>query len=346
MKTVLIITRSFDLQATTPMVVKAIEDFGGRAIVFPVDRYPFEYQLTYLDTDAGIEIWLDTPGGREAIHTCDSLWFRRFELNKKAFVEQYGAKLLPAFEAQVEATLKGLIEGFDGFVLGRPSVHRRLASREEQMRVARRAGLLVPNTCVTNSPAEARRFVQAQQPADVIVKSQASYAIQDDGQTMVMFTNRLTTDDMDALDDLQATPLMFQQAIEKEIELRITVAGHRIWAFSINSQASEISQNDWRKNGVATVSDWKPYDLPQSVAQSLHTFMDLYGLNYGAIDMIVTPQGDHYFIEINSAGEFMWLDCLQNFQISEHLAGMLLGLQPRREQGLDRQLVMPETMAY
>lgn len=38
--------------------------------------------------------------------------------------------------------------------------------------------------------------------------------------------------------------------------------------------------------------------------------LDVYHVDYGAIDMIVSPEDEYYFIEINAAGEFFWLDNL------------------------------------
>ena len=36
-------------------------------------------------------------------------------------------------------------------------------------------------------------------------------------------------------------------------------------------------------------------------------FTQALGLTFGAIDLILTPQGDHIFLEINPAGQWAWL---------------------------------------
>ena len=58
--------------------------------------------------------------------------------------------------------------------------------------------------------------------------------------------------------------------------------------------------------------------------------MDAYGLNYGAIDLILTPEGEYYFLEVNAAGEFFWLDKCCNHAISRQIAAVLLGQAERR----------------
>jgi glutathione synthase/RimK-type ligase-like ATP-grasp enzyme len=59
--------------------------------------------------------------------------------------------------------------------------------------------------------------------------------------------------------------------------------------------------------------------------------MDYFELNYGAIDIIVTPDNRHIFLEVNPAGEFFWLERCPGLPISKALADVLLGRAPRRE---------------
>jgi len=47
-------------------------------------------------------------------------------------------------------------------------------------------------------------------------------------------------------------------------------------------------------------------------------------LNYGAIDIILTPEGKHVFLELNPAGEFFWLERAPGLPISDAIADLLL----------------------
>jgi glutathione synthase/RimK-type ligase-like ATP-grasp enzyme len=58
--------------------------------------------------------------------------------------------------------------------------------------------------------------------------------------------------------------------------------------------------------------------------------MDYFVLNYGAIDIIVTPDGRHVFLEINPVGEFFWLERRPGLPVSDAIADVLLGLARRR----------------
>jgi len=87
---------------------------------------------------------------------------------------------------------------------------------------------------------------------------------------------------------------------------------------------------DWRREGQALVEDWTHYTLPEDVEQKTLGLMDALGLNYGALDFIVTPAGDHVFLEVNPAGEFMWLMHHPGLPIADALADVLTGRVRRR----------------
>jgi D-alanine-D-alanine ligase-like ATP-grasp enzyme len=49
------------------------------------------------------------------------------------------------------------------------------------------------------------------------------------------------------------------------------------------------------------------------------------GLNYGALDFCVTPEGEHYFLEVNCAGQYMWLEECTDLKLSKEMALLLAG---------------------
>jgi glutathione synthase/RimK-type ligase-like ATP-grasp enzyme len=146
----------------------------------------------------------------------------------------------------------------------------------------------------------------------------------------VVFTNPVKPEDLEDLSGLRLCPMTFQEMVPKAMELRVTVVGKEIFSASINSQSSERATHDWRRDGAGLIEDWRRYDLPEDVKVRLLKLMDYFGLNYGAIDIIVTPDDRHIFLEVNPAGEFFWLERFPGLPISRAIAGVLLGLAPRR----------------
>jgi D-alanine-D-alanine ligase-like ATP-grasp enzyme len=63
--------------------------------------------------------------------------------------------------------------------------------------------------------------------------------------------------------------------------------------------------------------------LPPAVEAKIHAFMQVFGLIYGAFDFIVTPDGRHIFLEVNPAGQYMWVEAKTGLPITAALADML-----------------------
>ena len=44
--------------------------------------------------------------------------------------------------------------------------------------------------------------------------------------------------------------------------------------------------------------------------------MQWFGLIYGAFDCIVTPEGRHVFLEVNPAGQYLWVEAATKLPIT------------------------------
>jgi glutathione synthase/RimK-type ligase-like ATP-grasp enzyme len=137
-------------------------------------------------------------------------------------------------------------------------------------------------------------------------------------------------EDLADLSGLSICPATFQELLPKSLEIRVTVVGNRVMSAAIDSQVSARAAHDWRRDGVRMIHDWQHYQLPLDVEEKILRVMDHFSLNYGAIDIILTPDGRHVFIELNPCGEFFWLERAPGLPISDAIAELLLGHSPRR----------------
>lgn len=329
MSKVLIITHTADNEAVTS-VIQHIKALGGECIRFNVDLYPLACRLTTQYSGGQWRLWLENEAGPHSLGDITAVWYRRSYNIGKGLETVLDKEFLQSSIGEVRRTLFGMLEGLPCFQLERYSVYRRLDSKEEQLRIAADCGLNVPATCITNSPDRLKAFMEAT-GKPIVAKMQSSFAIYREGREHVVFTSEINDHHLEQLQQLAYCPMTFQEKLPKALELRVTVVGKEIFAFSIDSQQLPDAQTDWRKEGAALVEDWRPYELPEDVKTGLLQMMDIYGLNYGAIDLVLTPEGKYYFLEVNAAGEFFWLDKLCGYAISRHLAAVLLQQAERRE---------------
>lgn len=232
---------------------------------------------------------------------------------------------------------------------------RHAENKQLQLQVARELGLDTPRTLTTNDPDAARRFARSCEDAMIsscesgksrscesgksrssenrmITKMLSSFAIHENGKELVVFTNPVKPEDLADLSGLSLCPATFQEVVPKSLEIRATVVGERVMSAALDSQVSARATHDWRRDGLRMIADWQPYHLPLEVEEKLLRLMDHFSLNYGAIDIILTPDGRHVFIELNPSDEFFWLEESPGLPISEAIADLLLGHTRRRRQ--------------
>ncbi|MCJ8153157.1 MvdD family ATP-grasp ribosomal peptide maturase [Chryseobacterium sp. SSA4.19] len=328
MNKILIITHTGD-NFSIDKVTEYIDKNGCEVIRFNVDEYPLKNKLSTTFQDGEWTTKLETPEKEYRLDDISAVWYRRAYNIGQGVKDELDTKFYGAAMGEIRTTLFGFLESVDVYSLGKPSVYRRLDSKEEQLKIADKIGFKIPATCVTNNPDKAKKFIVKHK--DVVAKMQTGFAIYEDGIENVVFTNVVNEDKLEELDTLLYCPMQFQQKIEKQKELRITVVGRDIYAFEIDSQQSEAAKTDWRKDGVNLIDKWIPTQLPQDIEVKILELLDVYHVDYGAIDMIVSPEDEYYFIEINAAGEFFWLDNLtEQNQISKSIADLLCDKAPRR----------------
>lgn len=319
--TVLIITHSGDNESI-PLVLNAIEQQGGKAFRFDTDRFPTEVQLDVHYGKGTQRLMLTSFQGSLDLSEVSAVWYRRIWIGGR-IPTTMEPQLRNASVQESRMTIQGMIASLKAFHLDPLPNIRHAENKQLQLEVARELGLDTPHTLITNKPEAVREFAQ-QCESGMITKMLSSFAIYEEGQEKVVFTNPVAPEDLDNLDGLRFCPMTFQEKIPKALELRTIIVGKRVFTASIDSQSSERARYDWRRQGVALLDAWKHYALPQEVEEKLLSLMDRFGLNYGALDLILTPSGRHVFLEVNPVGEFFWLEQCPGLPISKAIADILL----------------------
>jgi hypothetical protein len=323
-KKVVMITRSSDITGMIPELRKHLEDRGAEVMRFDTDRFPTEAQAEFAQ-DGGPELLRFRSNAQEVrIEADDAIWYRRANWAGK-LPHDMDRQLRHGCVEESKALLRGMLAAAPCFVMDPPDLVRQRGHKPQQQRLARELGLATPRTLMTNDPEQARAFI-ASCPGGAIAKMLAAFPIMDEqGEEQVVFTTSLSEEHLDKLDGLRFAPMVFQEKVQKRLELRITVIGSRMFAAAVDSQSTAGAEIDWRERGVTLLRSWMPYELPSEVERALERYMEKIGMQYSAIDMIVEPDGRHVFLEANPAGECFWLEYnAPNFPLSVALADVLL----------------------
>ena len=186
-----------------------------------------------------------------------------------------------------------------------------------QLAVAVRAGLRVPRTILTNDPPRAAEF--AQTAGKVIYKPLAGSSLAGSDELIyASVVGRAQLPDP----SVRLTAHLFQEWIEHDYAVRMTVVDGRFFASSIHAD-SEAAHVDWRSDYSAL--RYAVADPPDTVRQGVMEMMRQLGLRFGALDFLVTPSGEWVFLEINPNGQWAWIEDQTGMPIAAAMADALSG---------------------
>ncbi|MDF5706640.1 MAG: hypothetical protein PUP90_02890 [Nostoc sp. S4] len=252
-----------------------------------------------------------------------SVWFRR---PKEIEVSHTNDEIAAFIKAQSTALLRGLYFGTHDssrWVNPLPNMHR-ARNKFQQIQLARKLDMRIPETLTTNNPSRAIEFVE--RLGKVCTKSLDEPNFLLDGHIFPMFTRLLSKQEViENADGIKNCPTLFQEYIDKKYDLRVTVVGKDIYPVAIYSQDNDLSRVDFR--GLAPGKMKREFvDIPVHLKTQILKFTYFQGLEYSAMDFVVTPDEQYVFLENNPNGQWQWIDDVTEGQISDAMIGLLLNL--------------------
>ena len=301
-------------------VLAEISRTGGKAVVVDTSMIPVSTAMTAAHTDERDGWWLRFGDGRELDLTgCRSGWWRRplpAAVDDRVFDP---AQAMWAANETYEA-MAGFWNALPVAWVSPPRAVEQSMMKTWQLPAARAAGLAVPRTVVTSDPEQARRFIDEVGLGRVVCK--AFSATQD----LWRETRLVGADEYARLDSVSVAPVIFQEFVPAEVDLRVTVVGDQVFAAAIHSQELPYTLDFRlfldRPGGVRM----EPATLPRDVEHSLLSLLKAASLRYGAFDLRRTPDGRHVFLEVNPAGQWLFVEQVTGQPVTAAVARLLTEL--------------------
>ncbi|MEU7524269.1 ATP-grasp ribosomal peptide maturase [Saccharothrix sp. NPDC042600] len=263
---------------------------------------------------------LTTPRGRLDLDAVRSVWYR----SPEAYRMPPEMNPSEAHHARVEAKygLGGVLASSPVLWCNHPSKVADAAYKPIQLALARRCGLLVPETLITNDKAAVREFAAA---GPTVTKLVGGMALDEQGVRKNVYTRLLTDDDLIDLRGVEHTTHLFQRWVDKDREARVIVIGEHITAAAITAH-SPAARTDYRTDYRALSFDL--VEAPPDVLTGIRELMKEFGLLYGALDFVITPSGDWVLLEINPTGQYGFIEGATGAPLTAQLADLLTGAAP------------------
>lgn len=327
------------------LILSARDDLHAAAAAANLQRRGAEHRwVDPGDAPAKMSLTMRWQGGRarRTLRTRDALveldevraaWFRRPSAPtldaslRDPFMRGYAMQ-------ETAQVLSDLWHSMDcAWVPGTPSSIDRADYKFTQLCAAARVGLATPDTLITSDPEEFHDFREAH-PEGMISKLPSPVLNHFPERSVGRLTQMVTARDAGHASSVRHAPVTFQPYVPKRSELRVTVFGERAIAVEIDSQANLHTRLDWRRYDIKHTPH-RLHRLPDSVERGCVALVRDLGLRYGAIDLVLTPEGEYVFLEINPNGQFLWLEEAAGVPLTEALCDLLVELDrdpPRPEE--------------
>ena len=298
-------------------VLSELDRIGSERVVVDTSRIPSSVHMSAAHSSTGDRRRLRLEDGSWLdLAECGSGWWRR------ALPSPRDPRILDPAQAAwaVNETYEAMAGFWDALPITWVSPPRAIETsmmKTWQLPTARAVGLDVPDTLVTNDPDEARAFIDRLGLGNVVCKA-FSATLENWRETRVVGEAEYAQ-----LHQVAVAPVIFQELVPAEVDLRITVVGEEFFAAAVHSQELPYAL-DFRlflENGPGVRME--PARLPQEVEAGLLRLLKQAGLRYGAIDMRRTPDGRHVFLEVNPAGQWRFVEEVTGQPITAAMARLL-----------------------
>lgn len=321
MKTVVCVGAQQDGR-TMGRVEDALAARGARALRFELDRFPTEGRLhAELGADGYRGFLENHLGERVELDQIDAIWFRRM-VSGMTLPAELDAGVRRACLLETEAAWLGVLSALPARKLDDPHRVIRAENKAWQLAMARRVGLPLPLTLNSNSPEGVRAWAEGASP--LVTKMLSASEVQTLRGSGAVQTSVVDEDDLANLSGLELAPVTLQRRLQKAMEARVVVVDQRVFAAGIDSQALPSAQVDWRREADALMPLFRPIELPERIADGLVALNAAMGLRYGSADLVLTPEDEWVFLEINPGGEWSWIQRYAGFDVAGALADALL----------------------
>jgi ATP-GRASP peptide maturase of grasp-with-spasm system len=203
-----------------------------------------------------------------------------------------------------------------------PDIDAAQINKIKVLQTASQLGLNVPETLVCNSKPLLVKFFEKH--LDVITKPlyEVPY-VMTKKRLYRALTHKLSRTDVEQLPD-RFPPSLFQKNIPKQVELRIFYINSGFYPMAIFSQRDAQTSIDFRNYNEKKPNRNVPFKLCSQIEKKLDLLFKGLGLDTGSIDMILTPDNEYYFLEINPVGQFGMTSIPCNYYLEKVVAQHLL----------------------
>jgi hypothetical protein len=285
-----VVGRREDLHAAA--VVEATESLGGEPLLLDAESLG---DADFLLDDNGVQFFR-SDGEPDSLSGCRG-WLRR--LAPESWREQVVSDSHEGVVQQAWTTAIAVLVDLAG-VRWLSDLKQIFAAEEKlvQLRACRDAGVSSPPTVLVTR----RSRIPSEFGEELVVKPLASgHYRTESGEARVVFASPMRRDDP-LLDLLAGAPFLIQPVLNARSHLRVVTVRQKAWVSELDSDSVSL---DWRATAAAH-SAFHPARYPE-VAEEASKLAAKMRVGYSSQDWLVDQSGVAHFLDLNPAGQWLFL---------------------------------------
>lgn len=304
-----ILTRSHDFHAVA--VYDALLDRGVACHIITTDDLAARGGISWSVTgDVDCTAIRDAEGNRVALRDIDLVWWRRLtgEARLPESLRDEAARDLVIRDCRT-ALLGIFLTEFRGRWVSRPEATQLAENKLYQLDSAKRCGLNIPKTLVSQEPDVVRQFCE-ELGYRVVVKP-----ISGTPKSPIL-TGRVLPRMVASDDAISLCPAIYQELVEGNEHLRVCCFGDQVYTALLRTE-----RLDWR---YPLDAECEPFELESALAERLRNVLADLKLRMGIFDLKLNTAGEPVWLELNPQGQFLFLEGLCGMPLTEAFTSFLI----------------------
>jgi hypothetical protein len=336
---ILICSRHDDMHAL--IVAAALRQLGAEAEIWDLRDFPSQRRISiHYPSGGSVKVSVEHLPAH-ATQRYEAVWLRRIAWDGRAC--DLAGKQLDLPEVHAAIFIDHILDLFPQDIRWINAFPHAIRAEYKpvQLAIAGRVGFNVPETLISNDPKAIRAFIATLGGTVVAKPLRAEVATQCDGSLMSLRAELVDASRLPSDQALEVAPYIFQRKLDALFEVRVTVMGDRIFCARMDAQGGDHLIDSHYKTTSAT-----EFTVPTNISKLCRTLGRDLDLSFFCVDLLVTKDGTFHFLEINQAGQFLWLEReIPRYECLAAFCALLLGTPEPPQVRLESILASPELKA-
>lgn len=315
-KKILIFTRQSDkeIDSIGPLLIKNDIDYIRINADSFFKNFDFSIKIPSNPTDK-FSITFNFNGINYNLEDFNFIWIRHF--SKESFFIKH--KLDPTIKKYLTAEWGELFDAI--FELNSKKSLApmcRIISKPLQLIEAKKVGLLIPETIITNSKQDFSNHFQKYH-GKIFAKALKHHSLyKEDGTVVDYYGRSFDSKELILLENMESAPVIYQNLLDKKHsqEYRLNVFGQNISSFTYEG----IETDDWHLEDISGIK-MKKAIIPDEIKNKVLQLFNNLNIDIGTVDLIKL-NNNWYFLEINLGGDWRWLEIASGEDLSPDVLNM------------------------